>query len=156
MIFRLRLTFTAIGSLRLEGSVAYLTMNVDPKGGINPGYELKMNSYDLGVDIELADAVRRLRFEHPEVGAVVIGSDLDRMFCVGANIGMLASASHALKVLRVRQAPLEQPDDVPVVIDVDLHVSGCCAQSGHRAHVPENRIDKAGTDRCPHFSHPAR
>ena len=84
--------------LRLDGSVAYLTMNVDPKGGINPGYELKMNSYDLGVDIELADAVRRLRFEHPEVGAVVIGSDLDRMFCAGANIGMLASAPHALKV----------------------------------------------------------
>ena len=78
--------------------MAYLTMNVDPKGGINPGYELKMNSYDLGVDIELADAVRRIRFEHPEVGAVVIGSDLDRMFCPGANIGMLASASHALKV----------------------------------------------------------
>jgi len=73
-------------------------MGVDPDGGLLPGYELKMNSYDLGVDIELADAVRRLRFEHPEVGAVVIGSDLDRMFCAGANIGMLASATHTLKV----------------------------------------------------------
>jgi benzoyl-CoA-dihydrodiol lyase len=85
-------------TLRVEDRVGYLDMNVDPDGGVNPGYELKMNSYDLGVDIELADAVRRLRFEHPEVGAVVIGSTLDRMFCAGANIGMLASAPHALKV----------------------------------------------------------
>ncbi|MGB8361172.1 MAG: 2,3-epoxybenzoyl-CoA dihydrolase [Acidimicrobiia bacterium] len=84
--------------LRIEGRVAYLDMAVDPDGGINPGYELKLNSYDLGVDIELADAVQRLRFEHPEVGAVVIGSVLDRMFCAGANIGMLASAPHPLKV----------------------------------------------------------
>jgi len=84
--------------LRVEGPVAYLDMAVDPDGGLNPGYELKLNSYDLGVDIELADAVQRLRFEHPEVGAVVIGSVLDRMFCAGANIGMLASAPHPLKV----------------------------------------------------------
>jgi benzoyl-CoA-dihydrodiol lyase len=84
--------------LRFDDRVAYLDMAVDPDGGINPGYELKLNSYDLGVDIELADAVQRLRFEHPEVGAVVIGSTLDRMFCAGANIGMLASASHPLKV----------------------------------------------------------
>jgi benzoyl-CoA-dihydrodiol lyase len=84
--------------LRVEDRVAYLDMAVDPDGGINPGYELKLNSYDLGVDIELADAVQRLRFEHPEVGAVVIGSTLDRMFCAGANIGMLATAPHALKV----------------------------------------------------------
>ena len=84
--------------LRIDGGVAYLDMAVDPEGGLHPGYELKLNSYDLGVDIELADAVQRLRFEHPEVGAVVIGSQLDRMFCAGANIGMLASASHHLKV----------------------------------------------------------
>jgi benzoyl-CoA-dihydrodiol lyase len=84
--------------LRIDGRVAYLDMAVDPDGGLNPGYELKMNSYDLGVDIELADAVQRLRFEHPEVGAVVIGSVLERMFCAGANIGMLASATHPLKV----------------------------------------------------------
>jgi benzoyl-CoA-dihydrodiol lyase len=84
--------------LRIEDRVAYLDMAVDPGAGINPGYELKLNSYDLGVDIELADAVQRLRFEHPEVGAVVIGSVLERMFCAGANIGMLASASHPLKV----------------------------------------------------------
>ncbi len=85
-------------SVQINGRVAYLNMGVDPDGGLLPGYELKMNSYDLGVDIELADAIRRLRFEHPEVGAVVIGSDLDRMFCAGANIGMLATATHTLKV----------------------------------------------------------
>jgi benzoyl-CoA-dihydrodiol lyase len=73
-------------------------MDVDPDGGLHEGYELKLNSYDLGVDIELADAVQRLRFEHPEVGAVVIGSLNDRVFCAGANIGMLASAAHPLKV----------------------------------------------------------
>ena len=84
--------------MKFDDRVAYLNMGVDPDGGLLPGYELKMNSYDLGVDIELADALRRIRFEHPEVGAVVIGSDLDRMFCAGANIGMLASATHALKV----------------------------------------------------------
>jgi benzoyl-CoA-dihydrodiol lyase len=84
--------------LRIDGPVAYLEMGVDPAGGIQPGYQLKLNSYDLGVDIELADAVQRLRFEHPEVGAVVIASQLDRMFCAGANIGMLATSSHPLKV----------------------------------------------------------
>jgi len=84
--------------LRIDGRVAYLDMDVDPDGGLNSGYELKLNSYDLGVDIELADAVQRLRFEHPEVGAVVIGSLKERVFCAGANIGMLASAPHPLKV----------------------------------------------------------
>ncbi len=84
--------------MRIDGGVAYLTMGVDPDAGLLPGYELKLNSYDLGVDIELADAIQRLRFEHPEVGAVVVDSALERMFCAGANIGMLASASHPLKV----------------------------------------------------------
>jgi benzoyl-CoA-dihydrodiol lyase len=84
--------------LRVEPPIAYLDMDVDPDGGLHEGYELKLNSYDLGVDIELADAVQRLRFEHPEVGAVVIGSLNDRVFCAGANIGMLATASHPLKV----------------------------------------------------------
>jgi benzoyl-CoA-dihydrodiol lyase len=85
-------------TMRLDGRVAWLDMQVDPDGGLGPGYELKLNSYDLGVDIELADAVQRLRFEHPEIGAVVIGSMLDRVFCSGANIGMLATSPHALKV----------------------------------------------------------
>ncbi len=85
-------------SLDLDGAVATLTLRVDEGGGIVPGYELKMNSYDLGVDIELYDAVQRLRFEHPEVKAVVVTGGLDRMFCAGANIKMLAQSSHAWKV----------------------------------------------------------
>ncbi|WP_448623904.1 2,3-epoxybenzoyl-CoA dihydrolase [Geodermatophilus sp. URMC 64] len=84
--------------LSFDGPVATLTLAVDEQGGLVPGYELKMNSYDLGVDIELYDAVQRLRFEHPEVKAVVITGGLDRMFCAGANIRMLAQSSHAWKV----------------------------------------------------------
>ena len=85
-------------SMSVEGAVATLTLEVAEDGGITGGYELKMNSYDLGVDIELYDAVQRLRFEHPEVRAVVLTSGLDRMFCAGANIRMLAQVSHAWKV----------------------------------------------------------
>ncbi|WP_029113424.1 2,3-epoxybenzoyl-CoA dihydrolase [Mycobacterium sp. URHB0044] len=84
--------------LKFDGAVATLTLAVDPQGGLVPGYELKMNSYDLGVDIELYDAVQRLRFEHPEVKAVVVTGGLDRMFCAGANIRMLAQSTHAWKV----------------------------------------------------------
>ena len=84
--------------LRFEGPIAHLIMDVDPAGGLFPGYELKLNSYDLGVDIELADAVQRLRFEHPEVRAVVLRSGKDNVFCAGANIRMLGGASHAHKV----------------------------------------------------------
>uniref|UniRef100_A0A8J4HB57 Benzoyl-CoA-dihydrodiol lyase n=1 Tax=Acidicaldus sp. TaxID=1872105 RepID=A0A8J4HB57_9PROT len=84
--------------LAIDGNVARLAMKVDPSGGLNEGYELKLNSYDLGVDIELADAVQRLRFEHPEVGAVVLCSALEGVFCAGANIRMLGGASHAHKV----------------------------------------------------------
>jgi benzoyl-CoA-dihydrodiol lyase len=85
-------------TLETDGPVATLTLMVDEHGGLVPGYDLKMNSYDLGVDIELYDAVQRLRFEHPEVGAVVITGGMDRMFCAGANIRMLAQSSHAWKV----------------------------------------------------------
>ncbi|UEA58024.1 2,3-epoxybenzoyl-CoA dihydrolase [Gordonia otitidis] len=85
-------------TLDIDGPVASLILSVDPTGGLVGGYELKMNSYDLGVDIELYDAVQRLRFEHPEVKAVVITSGLDRMFCAGANIKMLAASPHAWKV----------------------------------------------------------
>ncbi len=84
--------------LGFEDGVAYLTMDVNEDGGLRPGYKLKLNSYDLGVDIELADAVQRLRFEHPEVGAVVIRSLRDRIFCSGANINMLGLSSHDHKV----------------------------------------------------------
>jgi benzoyl-CoA-dihydrodiol lyase len=80
------------------GGVARLLMNVDEAAPLRPGYVLKLNSYDLSVDIELADAVQRLRFEHPEVRAVVVGSARDRIFCAGANIHMLASSTHPFKV----------------------------------------------------------
>ena len=85
-------------SLTTNDSVATLSMNVDEHGGLAPGYELKLNSYDLGVDIELYDAVQRLRFEHPEVKTVVLTSGKERIFCAGANIRMLAGASHCWKV----------------------------------------------------------
>jgi benzoyl-CoA-dihydrodiol lyase len=81
-----------------DGEIAYLIMDVDQAGGLNEGYELKLNSYDLGVDIELNDAVQRLRFEHPEVRAVVIKSGKDNVFCAGANIRMLGKATHGHKV----------------------------------------------------------
>lgn len=84
--------------IETDGRVASLIMDVDPAGGLLGGYELKLNSYDLGVDIELYDAVQRLRFEHPEIGAVVIRSGKDNVFCAGANIRMLGSASHGHKV----------------------------------------------------------
>src|SRR5499427_1590351 len=81
-----------------DGDMATLFMNVDEKGGLFDGYDLKLNSYDLGVDVELADIVQRMRFEHPEVKAVVLRSGRDNVFCAGANIRMLAGAEHAHKV----------------------------------------------------------
>jgi len=84
--------------LTFDGPVATLAMNVDEEGGLRPGYALKLNSYDLGVDIELHDALQRIRFEHPEVRAVVLTSAKERIFCSGANIFMLGKSSHAWKV----------------------------------------------------------
>ena len=84
--------------LRVDAPVAWLTMRVDPAGGLRSDYELKLNSYDLAVDIELYDVVQRLRFEHPEVHAVVVTGGIDRVFCAGANIQMLAGSSHHHKV----------------------------------------------------------
>ena len=81
--------------LSCEGPVATLAMNVDEDAGLRPGYKLKLNSYDLGVDIELNDALQRIRFEHPEVRTVVLTSTRDRIFCSGANIFMLGLSSHA-------------------------------------------------------------
>src|SRR5258708_33613186 len=83
--------------LDVDGEVATLTMDVDENGGLFEGYQLKLNSYDLGVDIELADAVQRLRFEHPGVKVVLLRSAKNRVFCAGANIRMLAGATHAHK-----------------------------------------------------------
>jgi benzoyl-CoA-dihydrodiol lyase len=84
--------------LSFDGPVATLAMDVKEDGGLVPGYELKLNSYDLGVDIELYDAIQRLRFEHPEVGAVLLTSGKERVFCAGANIRMLSQSSHGWKV----------------------------------------------------------
>ena len=85
-------------TLSIDGRIATVTMNVDPDGGLVEGYKLKLNSYDLGVDMELYDIVQRLRFEHPEVATVVLTSSSDRIFCSGANIYMLGQSSHAWKV----------------------------------------------------------
>ncbi|HEV8561216.1 MAG TPA: 2,3-epoxybenzoyl-CoA dihydrolase [Actinophytocola sp.] len=84
--------------LRLDGEIAWLMLDVDEAGGLVPGYELKLNSYDLGVDIELYDATQRLRFEHPEVRVVIVTSAREKVFCAGANIRMLAASSHPWKV----------------------------------------------------------
>ena len=84
--------------LAVDGAVATLSMDVNEEAGIRPGYRLKLNSYDLGVDIELYDALQRIRFEHPEVGAVIVTSGKERIFCSGANIFMLGLSSHAWKV----------------------------------------------------------
>jgi benzoyl-CoA-dihydrodiol lyase len=84
--------------LEVKGPVAYLRIDIAEDGGLRPGYELKLNSYDLSVDIELADAISRLRFEHPEVGAVIVTSAKSGVFSSGANIFMLGSSTHAFKV----------------------------------------------------------
>jgi benzoyl-CoA-dihydrodiol lyase len=84
--------------LRFEGAIATLALDVDADAGLREGYKLKLNSYDLGVDIELNDAINRIRFEHPEVRAVVVTSAKDKVFCSGANIFMLGVSSHAWKV----------------------------------------------------------
>jgi benzoyl-CoA-dihydrodiol lyase len=84
--------------LSFAGPVATLAMDVDENGGLAPGYELKLNSYDLGVDIELNDAVQRIRFEHPEIKCVIVTSGKERVFCAGANIRMLGLSSHPFKV----------------------------------------------------------
>src|SRR6516162_8759366 len=84
--------------LACEGPIATLTLDIAEEGGLSSGYRLKLNSYDLGVDIELADALNRIRFEHPAVRSVVVTSLKDRVFCSGANIFMLGVSSHAWKV----------------------------------------------------------
>ena len=84
--------------LEVDGTVATLQADFDENAGLRPGYKLKLNSYDLGVDIELHDAVNRIRFEHPQVRCVVVTSLKDKVFCSGANIFMLGVSSHAWKV----------------------------------------------------------
>jgi benzoyl-CoA-dihydrodiol lyase len=84
--------------LSFDGAIATLAVDIDENAGLRPGYKLKLNSYDLGVDIELNDAINRIRFEHPEVRTVIVTSLKDKVFCSGANIFMLGVSSHAWKV----------------------------------------------------------
>jgi hypothetical protein len=107
--------------LSFDGPVATLTMDVDPDASLFDGCELKLNSYDLGVDVELADAVQRLRFEHPEVRCVVLRSGKEGVFCAGANIRMLAKASHGHKV-----------NFCKFTNETRLAIEDACANSGQR------------------------
>ncbi|MDO9022263.1 MAG: 2,3-epoxybenzoyl-CoA dihydrolase [Deltaproteobacteria bacterium] len=114
------------------GRVARLAMDVQEDGGLRPGYPMKLNSYDLGVDIELADAISRVRFEHPEVRALVVTSAKDRIFCSGANIYMLGSSTHTFKVnfckytneTRLYLEELSALSGVPVLCAVNGTASG--------------------------------
>src|SRR6059036_3765554 len=119
--------------LELQGDVARIVWDVKENQPLRPGYVLKLNSYDLGVDIELADAVQRLRFEHPEVRAVVIVSGKDRVFSAGANIHMLASSSHAFKV-----------NFCKFTNETRLAIEEACAQSGQRYLAACNGVTAGG------------
>ena len=126
------------------GPVAHLLMDVYEAGGLFPGYELKLNSYDLGVDIELADAVQRLRFEHPEIRAVVLQSAKDRVFCAGANIRMLAGASHAHKVNFCKFTNETRNAMEAAAEESDQHylcaIRGSCAGGGYELALACNHI----------------
>ena len=119
--------------LEIQGETARLVWDVKESEPLRPGYALKLNSYDLGVDIELADAVERLRFEHPEVRAVAITSGKDRVFSAGANIHMLASSSHAFKVNFCKYTN-----------ETRLAIEDACARSGQRYLAACNGIAAGG------------
>ena len=130
--------------LETSGAVANLYLDVDENGGLAPGYELKLNSYDLGVDIELYDAVQRLRFEHPEVNTVLLRSAHDRVFSAGANIRMLAQASHADKVnfckfTNETRLSIEDATDQSGQTYVAV-VEGTCAGGGYELALAADRI----------------
>jgi benzoyl-CoA-dihydrodiol lyase len=130
--------------LAVDGALAELILDVAEDGGIRPGYELKLNSYDLGVDIELADAVQRLRFEHPAVRAVIIRSGKDRVFCAGANIRMLSQSDHGWKVNFCKFTNETRGS----IEDASLHsrqfylsaVNGPCAGGGYELALATERI----------------
>src|SRR6267378_1624111 len=119
--------------LELQGDVARIVMDVKENQPLRPGYVLKLNSYDLGVDIELADAVQRLRFEHPEIRAVAVVSGKDRIFSAGANIHMLASSSHAFKV-----------NFCKFTNETRLSIEEACARSGQRYLAACNGVTAGG------------
>lgn len=121
--------------LTFDGEIARLIMDVDQDAGLFDGYELKLNSYDLGVDIELYDALQRIRFEHPEIKAVILQSGKDNVFCAGANIRMLAGASHAHKVgfckfTNETRNAIEQASDYSGIRFLAA-ISGACAGGGY-------------------------
>src|SRR2546428_7244630 len=119
--------------LEAQGEVARIVWDVKENQPLRPGYILKLNSYDLGVDIELQDAVQRLRFEHPEVRAVATVSGKDRVFSAGANIHMLASSSHAFKV-----------NFCKFTNETRLAIEEACAQSGQRYLAACNGVTAGG------------
>src|SRR6188474_2097859 len=130
--------------LELDGEVATLLMDVDEKGALFEGYELKLNSYDLGVDIELADAIERLRFEHPEVRVILLRSGKPRVFCAGANIRMLAGATHAHKVnfckfTNETRNAIEDASEFSGLSTICV-VSGSCAGGGYELALAADHI----------------
>src|SRR5438128_3908659 len=128
----------------VDGEIAFLVMDVDSAGGLSGDYELKLNSYDLAVDIELNDAVQRLRFEHPEVRAVVLKSGKDNVFCAGANIRMLGRASHGHKVnfckfTNETRLAIEDASDHSRQIYLAA-VNGSCAGGGYELALAADHI----------------
>jgi benzoyl-CoA-dihydrodiol lyase len=130
--------------LSVDGNVATLTMDVDEKGGLYEGYELKLNSYDLGVDIELADALTRIRFEHPQVRVILLRSGKARVFCAGANIRMLAGATHGDKVnfckfTNETRNAFEDASENSGIKSIAV-VTGSCAGGGYELALAADRI----------------
>src|SRR5690606_7744898 len=130
--------------LEFDGPVARLVMDVDPDATLFDGYQLKLNSYDLGVDIELYDAIQRLRFEHPEVKVVLLTSGKERIFCAGANIRMLAGASHVHKVnfckfTNETRNALEESGEKAGQYYIAV-VSGACAGGGYELALATDHI----------------
>ena len=131
-------------ALRVDGNLATLSMQVQPDGGIFDGCELKLNSYDMGVELEFADAVRRIRFEHPDVGCVVIDSGYEGVFCAGANIRALAAATHAHKVNLCKftnetRLELEEASDASGLRFLAA-VGGACSGGGYELALATDHI----------------
>ena len=133
-------------------------MDVREDGGLRPGYELKLNSYDLGVDVELYDAVQRLRFEHPEVGAVVLRSAKERVFCAGANIRMLGQSCHALEgeLLQVHERDAQRDRGGRGRVAPDLALRGQRAVRGRRLRAGAGLRAHRDGRRRQHVGGPAR
>src|SRR5437773_3811704 len=130
--------------LAVEGDIATLTMDVDENSPLFEGYQLKLNSYDLGVDIELADVLERLRFEHPQVRVVLLRSGKPRVFCAGANIRMLAGASHAHKVnfckfTNETRNAIEEASECAGLRTICV-VTGSCAGGGYELALAADHI----------------